>query len=148
MSTYRAGTHHGVTICREGDGHHCGRPEHDCERGHLVAVIVNDDWELAERICGLLNGDEVVYCPTCDLRMYRGTRHPHPLVPSARPISPQSAQDASEVVRSGVSDSESLESAYPTIEHRPQTPGGDGLGYGPCTGCGELWPCTAFRAVS
>jgi hypothetical protein len=55
VTTYRAGTHHGVTICRENDGHTCGRPDHDCARGHLVAVITNDDWELAEHICDRLN---------------------------------------------------------------------------------------------
>lgn len=38
--TYRTGTHHGITICREGDGYRCRREEHDCERGHLVAVVV------------------------------------------------------------------------------------------------------------
>jgi hypothetical protein len=30
-------------------------------------------------------------------------------------------------------------------EHRPAIPGGDGLGYGPCVGCGELWPCGQSR---
>lgn len=30
--------------------------------------------------------------------------------------------------------------------HRPSSLGGDGLGYGPCVGCGELWPCKASRA--
>jgi len=58
VTTYRAGNHHGVTICREGDGHQCGRPRHDCARGHLVAVVTNDDWALAERICALLNASE------------------------------------------------------------------------------------------
>lgn len=56
--TYRVGTHHGVTICREGDDHHCGRDGHDCTRGHLVAVVVDGDVELAERICALLNADD------------------------------------------------------------------------------------------
>lgn len=31
-------------------------------------------------------------------------------------------------------------------EHRPSSLGGDGLGYGPCVGCGQLWPCTTSRA--
>jgi hypothetical protein len=35
----------------------------------------------------------------------------------------------------------------PVTEHRPEYPGGDGLGYGRCTGCGELWPCTASRGT-
>lgn len=30
-------------------------------------------------------------------------------------------------------------------EHRPSSLGGDGLGYGPCVGCGELWPCRQSR---
>lgn len=53
--TYRAGNHHGVTIVNEADTTPCGRPGHDCARGHLVAVIVNGDWDLAERIAALLN---------------------------------------------------------------------------------------------
>jgi len=32
-------------------------------------------------------------------------------------------------------------------EHRPMSPGGDGLGYGPCVSCGELWPCKAVRTT-
>lgn len=58
MSAYRVGAHHGVTICREDDGYVCGRPDHDCARGHLVAVIINGDWELAERIAALLNASQ------------------------------------------------------------------------------------------
>jgi len=58
MTTYRTGTHHGVTIVREGDGARCGRADHDCERGHLVAVVVDGDQALAERICALLNNRE------------------------------------------------------------------------------------------
>jgi hypothetical protein len=40
---------------------------------------------------------------------------------------------------------EHLTPPQPAIQHHPQSPGGDGLGYGPCTGCGELWPCKASR---
>lgn len=58
MSTYRVGTHHGVTICREDDDHRCDLPGHDCARGHLVAVVVNGDVELAGRICAALNGEQ------------------------------------------------------------------------------------------
>lgn len=58
MAEYRTGTHHGVTICRENDGFRCDRDGHDCTRGHLVAVVVNGDTALAERICALLNGDQ------------------------------------------------------------------------------------------
>lgn len=58
--TYRTGDHHGVTIVREGDGARCGRPDHDCARGHLVAVVVDGfdgrtAEEEAERICKALN---------------------------------------------------------------------------------------------
>lgn len=45
MSTYRTGNHWGVTIVRE-------QPE----PAQLVAVVVNGDQALAERICTLLNG--------------------------------------------------------------------------------------------
>jgi len=30
-------------------------------------------------------------------------------------------------------------------EHRPSSLG-DGLGYGPCVGCAELWPCKTSRS--
>ncbi|GEM_PF-5805290 len=54
--TYRTGNHWGVTIVREPveptDGTiNLARPQ-------LVAVVVNGDQALAERICDLLNGDE------------------------------------------------------------------------------------------
>lgn len=54
--TYRVGSHWGVTIVREGPGpedvmgHHLG--------DELVAVVVNGDQDLAERICELLNADD------------------------------------------------------------------------------------------
>lgn len=53
--TYRTGNHWGVTIVRQGErtpeGHIVGTDE-------LVAVVVNGDQALAERICTLLNGAE------------------------------------------------------------------------------------------
>lgn len=55
MNEFRTGNHWGVTIVREGthpvneSGH---RPD-----AELVAVVVNGDRALAERICGLLNSD-------------------------------------------------------------------------------------------
>ena len=60
MTTYRTGNHHGVTIVREDDGFACARAGHDCARGHLVAVVTNDNWELAERIARLLTISEHV----------------------------------------------------------------------------------------
>lgn len=33
----------------------------------------------------------------------------------------------------------------PVVEHAPEKAGPDGLGYGVCTACGEVWPCTAWR---
>lgn len=69
MTTYRPGTHHGTTIVRSGDGYRCGRPDHDCERGHMVAVVTNDDWALAERIAWLLAHDG-----TPDVTYLRGAR--------------------------------------------------------------------------
>lgn len=76
MTTYRTGNHWGVTIVREGgegalfgadagpkNEHNggCLWPATRC-RGHrpgdqLVAVVVNGDQALAERICALLNAD-------------------------------------------------------------------------------------------
>jgi hypothetical protein len=35
----------------------------------------------------------------------------------------------------------------PPVEHRAETPGGDGLGYGRCVGCGEMWPCMPSRSA-
>lgn len=71
MTTYRTGNHHGVTIVAEGDGARCGRPDHDCERGHLVAVVVDgsdglDADGFAEHICERLNS------PTPDVTYTRG----------------------------------------------------------------------------
>ena len=67
MTTYRVGNHHGVTIISEGNGARCGRPDHDCERGHLAAVVIDGgsegDQALAERICALLNADETAPAP-------------------------------------------------------------------------------------
>ncbi len=66
MTTYRTGNHWGVTIVREGDstgicsdrscpdrGDH-----HSTDHAELVAVVVNGDQALADRICALLNGEE------------------------------------------------------------------------------------------
>lgn len=64
MTTYRTGNHRGVTIVREGnprppgDHWHEGLPCDICpSEDALVAVVVNGDRELAERICELLNAD-------------------------------------------------------------------------------------------
>jgi hypothetical protein len=52
--TYRTGNHWGVTIVRQGErtpeGHIVGTDQ-------LVAVVVNGDQALAERICALLNAE-------------------------------------------------------------------------------------------
>lgn len=69
MTTYRPGSHRGTTIVRSGDGYRCGRPDHDCERGHMIAVVTNDDWALAERIAWLLAHDG-----TPDVTYLRGAR--------------------------------------------------------------------------
>jgi hypothetical protein len=65
MTTYRTGSHWGVTIVREGapspgpDHWHEGGPCPDCPSAdELVAVVVNGDQALAERICALLNADD------------------------------------------------------------------------------------------
>ena len=55
MTTYRTGKSWGVTIVREGHGEpnpgNCGLADDE-----FVAVVVNGDRALAERICALLNG--------------------------------------------------------------------------------------------
>jgi hypothetical protein len=63
MTMYRTDNHWDVTIVREGtpspgpDHWHEGGPCPDCPRDdQLVAVVVNGDQALAERICRLLNG--------------------------------------------------------------------------------------------
>lgn len=81
--TYRTGNHWGVTIVREGDGRcpvssdgacisaaegyarcengECVHHESGGTRDELVAVVVNGDQALAERICALLNADRDGY---------------------------------------------------------------------------------------
>jgi hypothetical protein len=54
--TYRVGRHWGVTIVREGSGVQSWDDD-DHPEDQLVAVVVNGDRDLAERICALLNGD-------------------------------------------------------------------------------------------
>lgn len=69
MTVYRTGNHWGVTIVREGsrpeeldDCPYCRArstcPTHQQIGDQLVAVVVNGDEALAERICALLNADE------------------------------------------------------------------------------------------
>lgn len=68
MTTYRTGNHWGVTIVRD-DGPGVAA---------LVAVVVDGDTALAERICALLNADDrearrkPTDCPRC------GADTPHP----------------------------------------------------------------------
>jgi hypothetical protein len=71
VSTYRVGSHWGVTIIREGTlptDASCYRRDDD----QLVAVVVNGDRELAERICALLNAEQagVFGCDHCDRSDY------------------------------------------------------------------------------
>lgn len=74
MSTYRTGNHWGVTIVRESNERHaddcyctgdyvepvCTAMREGPPDAQLVAVVVNGDQALAERICALLNGGEGV----------------------------------------------------------------------------------------
>lgn len=53
MTTYRTGNHWGVTIVREAPASHS-----IIEPAQLIAVVVNGDQALAERICALLNADD------------------------------------------------------------------------------------------
>lgn len=71
MSTYRTGNHWGVTIVRESNERHaddcyctgdyvepvCTAMREGPPDAQLVAVVVNGDQALAERICRLLNGE-------------------------------------------------------------------------------------------
>jgi len=73
MPEYRTGRHWGVTIVREGerpaeldDCAFCcvsrlGCPTHPAVEAQLVAVVVNGDTALADRICALLNRGEEGY---------------------------------------------------------------------------------------
>lgn len=54
VMTYRTGNHWGITIVRESMVPNDNYGEHD----ELVAVVVNGDKALAERICTLLNERE------------------------------------------------------------------------------------------
>jgi hypothetical protein len=38
--------------------------------------------------------------------------------------------------------------AAEVVEHRAEHPGSDGLGYGRCVECSEMWPCHVFRAYA
>lgn len=149
MTTYRVGDHHGVTIVREGDGARCGRPDHDCDRGHLVGVMLTA--EDAELVVEALNG-----------------RAAHPtFLDSPRDLSPEEFDEFRTAWQRALGEKAAcgrtnphmphdfgemfdeecagIPSPEPPVEHRASSPGGDGLGYGPCVGCGELWPCTASR---
>lgn len=63
MTEYRVGNPWGVTIVREASpaDHPCDDTEHTAQ---LVAVVVNGDTALAERICALLNGERAEPKPT------------------------------------------------------------------------------------
>lgn len=208
MSTYRTGNHWGVTIVREGER----TPErHITGADQLVAVVVNGDHALAERICALLNRDEREtrrkptdcprcgsdkpcppndVCPRCAVEMgweFGGDVPPSPLsapvsvqdgpaVPSVTPAGDVSGSEAvhadcdcgheglpeqwhlrpcpvaeRRVARrqaqlTGVQERADVRRRIAEqAEHRPSSLG-DGLGYGPCVGCGQLWPCMASRA--
>lgn len=82
MTTYRTGRHHGVTIVREagprpcdeaGQHYYCFALGENAEHAtdQLVAVVVNGDQALAERIVALLNGDERMRAVTSELDRYR-----------------------------------------------------------------------------
>jgi hypothetical protein len=115
VSTYRTGNHWGVTIVRE-YGHLPvpGVPD-GLPRSQLVAVVVNGDWALAERICALLNESDEQELATGRTKL-------------------AGLQERADVRRR----------IAERAEHRPSSLG-DGLGYGPCTGCGQLWPCEQSR---
>lgn len=83
MPTYRTGNHWGVTIVREDErtpelddcafcvASRTGCPIHGAADDQLVAVVVNGDQALAERICELLNADEPYEEPECGCPVVR-----------------------------------------------------------------------------
>lgn len=175
MSTYRTGNHWRVTIVREGErGEPCGHsgpddPGHDlCAQ--LVAVVVNRDQALAERICALLNGDEAERalieetrpthrCPNCgapvEVARVETTTHAD-LAAGRRTYVWGSWEacrwcgrtEAPEPIAPPIRDDQERADVRRRIagraEHRPSSLG-DGLGYGPCVGCAQLWPCAPAR---
>lgn len=248
MTTYRTGNHWGVTIVREATAIASGASDYVCDGcggqaevwiddrplcrrepevradSQLVAVVVNGDQALAERICALLNGDEQrhphpPYPPFCSCGLCGpahtpdvdepnapavipvregwgrtqlhptcvdigaddeppgsawvcvsacrtaadGDAPPHPSsaplsaseasgVPEVAPGAPRPAESECGCRRARLTDAQERADVRRRIaeqaEHRPSSLG-DGLGYGPCVGCGQLWPCTASReAVS
>lgn len=88
MTSFRTDNHWGVTIVREGEGEEfcCNRDDHS--HGELVAVVVNGDRELAERICTLLNAD-----------MGEQPRATQDQINAARGIVPMTLEEARQVVR-------------------------------------------------
>jgi hypothetical protein len=62
MPEYRTGNHWGVTIVRQSLVPDDNYGEHD----ELVAVVVNGDRALAERICALLNGERPALVCVCN----------------------------------------------------------------------------------
>jgi hypothetical protein len=162
VTTYRTGNHWGITIVRESLVPNDNYGEHD----QLVAVVVNGDQALAERICALLNFEAsspppvVAHTCTVPVEMCLEPGVHAPDAPSGPSSAPLSASDASGVHRaesggSGGSEEHSRLTGMQEradvrrriaeqAEHRPSSLG-DGLGYGPCVGCGQLWPCVASR---
>jgi hypothetical protein len=114
MSTYRTGNHWGVTIVATADAPWPVGMEHPDDR--LVAVVVNGDRELADRICALLNGDEPGMVETttlADLAAGRRTYVPGPRPsgrhgPETAPASTESAQEPSAGGTGGAEASEAI----------------------------------------
>ena len=116
MTTYRTGNHWGVTIVREGErtpeGHITGPAE-------LVAVVVNGDQALAERICALLNGDSARWAEAIEHSEAQVRASLSLRTPDLGPGVPVSAPDGSKAAETISGDREAarkVNAARPGIE--------------------------------
>jgi hypothetical protein len=144
VTTYRVGNHWGVTIVREAEPVVLGdNGAHGDDQ--LVAVVVNGSQVLAERICRLLNADEPYEPPTCGCPVARLKGR---IVRHVRECPEDDAPQRFEMPRLDLEERADIRRRVADrAEHRPSSLG-DGLGYGPCVGCGELWPCKASRVLA
>jgi hypothetical protein len=137
---YRVGRHWGVTIVRKGNPPYRGLaypPGHpQPQPDELVAVVVNGDQALAERICLLLNGED-----RTQAEPVRDGSGPHRLHSTCVDVSADDEPPGFAWICVDACRAE----ARPKVYHQAEHPGSDSLGYGLCTGCGEMWPCMAYR---
>lgn len=114
--TYRTGNHWGVTIVRQDLP-----PDANGDHADLVAVVVNGDRELAERICALLNGDGAHVRPVWDT-WDRGYKDAYDALASVTddaenaPAARKAARWAVDYLAAGVTGKQAMEAGAPTAE--------------------------------